>query len=133
MAHNNQTTGQAFLEACHTMHHLMNSCKLWIDITMQIPTEVIRLEKGCLRSIRLARLRPVTHEATEDSAVQMVLLPQSFECVKPLGINHPQWRLIIYSWLGPEKTRQLKAELNQRFGLSNCTFMLVKGQTCTTM
>ena len=134
MKKNIQNAEDAFTKSCQLMHTLANTCHNWLLLTSEQPTKTIFADSGCLRSARLARLRPVTHEVTPQSALQLVVLPADFDGVRFRGYNHPRWQLLVYSWLGAEATRQLICHLQSKELVPpQCTFFLVKAGECEKM
>ena len=83
-----------------------------------------------MRSTRLAVLEPVTHEVTARSAVQVVLMPATFEGIIYSGYDRPRWQLFVYSWLGREDTVHLIAHLRTRLDTANIRFFLVHPNEC---
>ncbi len=120
----------AFIEACQRMHNLGNACHNWLQQTQSTATTSISAESGCLRSVRLARLKPVTHEVTAQSALQLAVLPAQFDGVRHRGYDRPCWQLLIYSWLGRDVTALLISHLSARMPLNGCTFFLVHADGC---
>lgn len=133
MNRNNKPTENPFIEACRHMHDMANICRNWVGLTSGRPTDMVHYERGCMRSTQLAWLAPVTHEPTAQSALQLVVLPESFNDVLQRGYDHSRWQLMVYSWLGRELTLRLREELASKTDLSSCTFFLVEAKQCVKL
>lgn len=129
---NQRTTDSenAFTNACQKMHNMGNACHNWLQQTQNMATLAVVAESGCMRSLRLARLKPVSHEVTAQSAMQVAVVPAAFDGVRHRGYDRPAWGLLVYSWLGRETTTQLINHLQARMPLSDCTFFLVRADGC---
>ena len=130
MTHTNENPVNAFTAACQRMHDLTTICHNWLLITDPRLTMAVPYETGCMRSLRLARLKPVTHEVTTQSALQLVVIPAQFDDVRHQGYERPRWQVLVYSWLGRDITRRLIAHLHSKTDLSGCTFFLVHSKDC---
>lgn len=131
MKKNNLNPENAFTKSCQLMHSLANVCHNWLLLSSEQPTKTVFDESGCMRSVRLARLKPVTHEVTPQSALQLAVLPAEFDGVRYHGYERPRWQLLVYSWLGAEATRQLVGHLQSKELIPQpCTFFLVTAQGC---
>ena len=120
----------AFIEACQQKITLANICMNWLRVSSNILVEAVHTESGCMRSTRLAMLKPVTHEVTADSALQLVVLPAAFDDLRHRGYEHQRWQLMVYSWLGPEDTQRLISHLCSKVEGLSARFFLVKGGEC---
>lgn len=133
MKNYNQTLGEAaFLEACQQMNSMKNAAINWFCVAMPTPLQTVTHEQGCLRSVRLARLKPVSHELTSQSVLQIVVLPASFDTPGVHAFAHQRWHLLVYSWLDSGLTQSLIAYWRQRFNLAACTFLRVAANGCET-
>lgn len=120
----------AFTEGCQRLHTLSNVCKNWIATDMKLLTKTMKVEAGCMRSYRLARLTPVTHEVTMQSALHLSLLPASYDGIVYSGYDRPKWNIHIYSWLGVEQTQRLLKHLRCKVDCDGIIFFIVKPKTC---
>ena len=119
-----------FTSACHHLHVMANISMNWLHIATAQPLQMVQGGQGCMRSVRLARLHPGSHELTAKSALQIVVLPASFDFVQPMGFDHPRWQLLVYSWLEPDLTRSLMAHLREQTDVSDCRFFRVAADGC---
>ena len=133
MKKNQQTAYKAFADACEKKLNVVNSCMNWLHNVGQQQFQAIHAASGCMRSTRLAVLRPVTHEVTDRSALQMVVLPAAFDGVRHKEYDRPKWQLLIYSWLGHEDTTRLIAHLRDRFDTADMRFFLVRPHECVCL
>lgn len=115
-----------FADTCRKMHTLAVSIQNWMYMNQNKKTEIVRHEQGCLRSIRLMLPAPVTHEATANSAVQLCVVPASFDSPGKKLYNHPQWHILMYSSLGREDTIHLTEHLRSGYDLHNVSVFLVR-------
>ncbi len=120
-----------FTEACRLKNTLANICMNWLHVSSNSQVQLIHTESGCMRSTRLAKLKPVTHEVTANSALQLVVLPAAFDDLSHRGYEHQKWQLMVYSWLGPENTQRLIAHLCSKVEHLSARFFLVTPTECT--
>lgn len=112
------------------MHNMANSCRNWLQAANMQATQSVTAESGCMRSLRLAVLQPVTHELTPQSMLQLVVVPGSFGDMQHSAYERPDWQLLVYSWLGRTATQQLHDHLQVKESLAGCTFFLVHADEC---
>jgi hypothetical protein len=130
MKRNNTSSTHTFTNACQRLHNLSNICMNWIATHTSLPVQRVTCESGCMRSDRLARLTPVTHEVTSRSFVQLTLLPDSFSDLRHRGYEHQGWVIHIYSWLPADDTKRLVAHLLSKEDCKGVTLFAVKPKTC---
>ena len=119
-----------FTEACKKMHHAATICHNWLNLSYPRASLPVRLEQGCMKSVRLALLEPGSQLVTSGSALQIVVLPAAFDGVRQQGFEHDKWQLLVYSWLGREHTRHLKEHLKSKMDCSYTSFFLVHPNEC---
>lgn len=130
MEQKNINSQNPFTLACQRMHALANACRNRIELTQSVKAECIHAESGCLRSTRIAVLKPVTREVTAASYVQLALIPYSFDDPRYRGYDHPRWHVLVYSWLGTTATQQLITYLRQDDTLADVSFFTVTATGC---
>ena len=133
MKKNTDLRANPFIAACQRLNDMANICHNWLTLAGGHTTDMLRAERGCMRSVRLARTVPVTHEPTAQSALQLVVMPESFDGVRQRGYDHSRWQLMVYSWLGRELTLRLREELASKTDVGSCTFFLVEAQQCVKL
>ncbi|MBQ9357871.1 MAG: hypothetical protein IJT98_11370 [Prevotella sp.] len=112
---NKQNDGEnPFVNACQLLNQMSVSVFNWLQVAINGQLQTVRHEQGCMRSIRLAYTDHVSGMITRKSAVQIVLLPDSFDHPRPLGTDHPLWHLLIYSWLDTATTERLVYHLKEK-------------------
>ena len=126
----NNETVSPFQEACRLMHQTANICHNWLNVTSTQATQLLQTEGGHLRSLRLAVLKPVTHEVTAKSLLQLVVLPARFDDPNRHGHECQYWQLLVYSWLPREQTERLREHLFSKQALKDCSFFLVHKDGC---
>ena len=119
-----------YVAACQQLHHVANICHNWLNVTSTQSTQLIQTEGNSMRSVRLAVLKPVTHEVTADSLLQLVVLPASFEDPRHRGLESRQWQLLIYSWLTHEQTERLREHVFSKIALKECSVFRVSHAGC---
>lgn len=130
MKKNQEETGNAFTKACQKKNNIANICLNWLHNEGQQHYLAVNASSGCMRSTRLAVLQPVTHELTDRSALQIVVLPAAFDGVRHKGYDHPRWQLLVYSWLSREDSERLIAHLGDRLDSADMRFFLVRAREC---
>ena len=132
MKKNNRTanTGDAFIQACQKMHNVANICQNWLLLVSPQPLQLIPSVGGCRRSMRLARLAPVTHELTANSALLLAVVPAEFDSLRFHGYERPKWRIMVYSWLGREQTLSLISHLHTKLDCRDMAFLLNATHAC---
>ena len=126
----NDESCNPFLEACRQMHQTANICHNWLNVTSPQATQLLQTEGGSMRSVRLAVLKPVTHEVTQKSLIQLVALPARFDDPARRGHESQEWQLLVYSWLPRELTERLREHLFSKNAPKNCSFFLVHADGC---
>ena len=133
MKKNQETTFNAFIDACQKKLAIANCCLNWLHNAGEQHYATVHIASGCMRSTRLAVLKPVTHEVSERSALQIVVLPAAFDGVQHKGYDRPKWQLLVYSWIGHEATLHLKEHLRDRFDTADLRFFLVRPNECVSL
>lgn len=126
----NNETVSPFQEACRMMHQTANICHNWLNVTSTQATQMLQTQGGHLRSLRLAVLKPVTHEVTAKSLLQLVVLPARFDDPSRRGHESLDWQLLVYSWLPREQTERLREHVFSKQALKDCSFFLVHADGC---
>ena len=125
-----ETPEAPFMEACHVMRQAANIAHNWLSIVHMQATSIVQVEIGCLRSMRLSKLKPVTHELTSESLFQLTVLPACFTDPCHRGAECRHWQLLVYSWMTPEQTERLREHLFSKMEIKNCTFFLLSAGNC---
>ena len=133
MKKNHEETCNAFTDACQKKLNVANSCINWLNNAGKQHLMAVHAASGYMRSTRIAVLKPVTHEVTDRSALQVVVLPAAFDGVRQKGYDRPKWQLLVYSWLGREETLQLATHLRDRLDTSGIRFFLVRPNECVRL
>ena len=133
MKKNQEETRNAFANACQKKLNVANICLNWLHNAGRQQLQAVHTASGYMRSTRLAVLRPVTHELTARSALQIVVLPAAFDGVRYKGYDRPRWQLLVYSWLGRADTERLVAHLRDRLDTADMHFLLVRGHECVSL
>ncbi len=123
-------TRSPFGHACQQMHTMANVCQNYLLMVHQPVTQTVYVERGCMRSARLACLTPGSHEVSSRSALQIVLLPASFDHFGIHLYDHTRWQLLVYSWLNRQDTLQIIRHLKSQFDCSSTSFFLVMANGC---
>lgn len=129
---NSQNNGEnPFVSACQMLNHIAVSTLNWLQVASTDKLHTVRHEQGCLRSLRFARTNRVSDIVTPKSALQVVLLPANFDHARPLGTDHPQWHLLVYSWLDKATTERLVFHLKEKAdGNIHCRIFRVEAAAC---
>lgn len=131
MRNNQNNEGNPFVAACQMMNQMAVSVQNWLQVASSDSLQTVRHEQGCLRSIRIAHTDRVSGLLTPRSALQIVVVPASFDNPRPLGTDHPQWHLLIYSWLDSATTERLIYHLKEKAaGTIHCRIFRASGTVC---
>ena len=123
----------SFAETCKLMNTMANICRNWLQGEQAMPTEMLRVEGGGMRSVRLARLVPITHEVTAQSALQRVVMPAAFDDPLHCGFAHQRWQLLVYSWLDQKAMQSLLLYLDGRLDCRMLSFFRVTPSSCINL
>ena len=115
---------------CTLQRGMANIIQNWLTVTQAQNIQMIYVEQGCMRSVRLACLHPGSHEVTEHSLVQLVMIPAVFDNPQQHGVDHARWQLLVYSWLNTEDTRRLTQHLKEKQCTGNISYFKVAADGC---
>ena len=119
-----------FTNYCILQRNMANTIHNWLTVSRAQTTQMIYVEQGCMRSVRLACLQKGSHEVTKQSLVQLVVIPANFDNPQQRGIDHKNWQLLIYSWLNTEDTRRMIQHLQDKQCTGIISYFRVRKDGC---